>query len=574
MTRPTLVAPRQRHLWPATRVLIFALAALTCFTGDELEGQPCVTDDDCDPPLDVLGDALTCEDGRCRASPYCGDGKVDPTEECDDGNLDDGDSCISTCKTARCDDGIVHIGVEECDDGNGDDEDLCLRDCVENVCGDGNLDREEEGCDDGNDEDEDDGCAKDCWAGPTAVGSGSLASHMCAIREGEVRCWGGNGDGQLGIGTTANLGDEADELPRDRPVELVGANVAVRKVVAARAATCALLVDGRIRCWGLNIDGLVGNPEAIDILIGDEEHDVIEADVMLGGTAKDLAAGGEHACAILAGGGLRCWGSNLDGQLGYPFELFVGLFNSPADVGDVSVGGAVKQVAAGSLHTCALLESGDVRCWGSNSHGQLGHPEVDVNPFDPPSSVDPVDLGGKATQIVAGSDHSCAVLGDTDVVCWGRGAHGLLGNGATVDVGKEKTPAEAGVVTMLAGDDVIDRLYAGGEHTCALLVGGRVRCWGHGWSGQLGYGDYKDVGDKNESIPGFVDTGGVVRELALSFSATCALLERGRVRCWGRNSEGTLGLNSTPWLGDGPDEMPPPAALVYVNPGQASATDP
>ncbi len=281
----------KRRRGDALGIVLVALASMTCFHGDDLEDQPCAVDEDCNPSLDVLGDVLACEGGRCRRSPFCGYGIVNqPSEACDDGNLDDSDACTSTCAVAFCGDGLVHAGVEACDDGDDDDEDLCLRTCVENVCGDGLVDREEEGCDDGGDDDDNDGCSSDCWAGPTALGSGPLASHMCALRGEEVRCWGANGDGQLGIGNTANLGDEAGELPRDQPVELPGVSVAVSKVVGARNSTCVLLGDGRVRCWGLGIDGMIGDGQLDHILVGDEEGEKIENDVVLGGEAVDVVA--------------------------------------------------------------------------------------------------------------------------------------------------------------------------------------------------------------------------------------------------------------------------------------------
>ena len=118
------------------------------------------------------------------------------------------------------------------------------------------------------------------------------------------------------------------------------------------------------------------------------------------------------------------------------------------------------------------------------------------------------------------------------------------------------------------------RVHAGGAHTCVLLVGGTVRCWGTGSSGQLGNGHTYNFGDGLgaeyglPAIPPPVDVGGEVLDLALGEATTCALLVGDQVRCWGRNSEGQLGRNDTEWIGDEEDEMPPRDAIIYRTPGR------
>jgi len=166
----------------------------------------------------------------------------------------------------------------------------------------------------------------------------------------------------------------------------------------------------------------------------------------VGGVATDLALGRFHVCALLGTGSVRCWGEN---RLGYgpegPWE--VGYRNTPADAGDVPVGGWVVEIAAGEKHTCALLDSGGVRCWGDNEFGQLGYGHTDdIGIENTPEEVGDVPLadpGIKAVHIAAGGNHTCAALTSGAVRCWGRNDVGQLGLGHTRNIG-DNEPASAG----------------------------------------------------------------------------------------------------------------------------------
>ncbi len=153
------------------------------------------------------------------------------------------------------------------------------------------------------------------------------------------------------------------------------------------------------------------------------------------------------------------------------------------------------QLAAGAGHTCALLATGKVRCWGRNESGQLGYGNVTkIGDNEPPASAGDVDVGGPVAKITAGEVHTCALLADGNVRCWGWNYHGALGLGNRENVGDNETPASAGNAAI--GGTVMDIAAGiGGLHTCVRLTDGHVRCWGMGGSAQLGYGNKNVIGD-------------------------------------------------------------------------------
>ena len=218
-------------------------------------------------------------------------------------------------------------------------------------------------------------------------------------------------------------------------------------------------------------------------------------------------------------------------------------------------------LATGNAHTCALLDRGAVRCWGAGSFGRLGYGNTDdIGDDEIPASAGYVDVGGTVTQIAAGSAYTCALLDTGAVRCWGPGDFGLLGYGNTDDIGDDETPASAGDVKV---GGTVTQIAAGGAHTCALLDTGAVRCWGAGVSGRLGYGNTDDIGDDEPPAEaGDVDVGGTVTQIAAVNNHTCALLDTGAVRCWGLGGLGKLGYGNTDNIGD--DETPASAGDVDV----------
>lgn len=340
------------------------------------------------------------------------------------------------------------------------------------------------------------------WTGGDVPVGGTVAQisagydHSCArLTGGTARCWGDGLEGQLGYGNQDDVGLEITVA--DAGDINVGATVL--QIAAGDRFTCALITGGNVRCWGDGTGGHLGYGN--ELSVGDAQVPATAGNVAIGGVVTQIAVGAEHSCALLSGGKVRCWGVNYAGELGYGNLLDVGDHATPAAAGDVNVGGVVTQITAGDFHTCALLDTGAVRCWGGADHGELGYGNLnDVGDDETPASAGNVNLGGRAVEISAGSDHTCALLDTGHVRCWGSAAHGQLGYGnSTNDIGDDETPASAGDVPLGVGVSV-QHIGAGGDHTCALTTGGGVRCWGRGNSGQLGYGNDRDVGDTPGSL--------------------------------------------------------------------------
>ena len=299
-------------------------------------------------------------------------------------------------------------------------------------------------------------------------------------------CWGDNVDGDLGYGTTSPLGD--DEAPSSAgPVALAST---AKLIVAGAAHTCAVESQGEaVRCWGRGADGRLGLGAVNNV--GDTELPTAALTVAGLGLSRQLAAGGAHTCAIDSGGAVRCWGRNDHGQLGLGNTVPIGDDESPGTA--VPLAMPATQVVTGDAHTCALLSDQTVRCWGAGADGRLGYGSTaDVGDDGSLAVQGAVDVGGAVRQLAAGAVHTCALLTTGAVRCWGAAARGQLGYANVQAIGDGEPPRAAGDVP-LPGSAIA--ITAGGDHTCALLADATVRCWGANESGQLGTGDTEDRGD-------------------------------------------------------------------------------
>lgn len=275
---------------------------------------------------------------------------------------------------------------------------------------------------------------------------------FCALTStGGAKCLGYNFQGQLGDGNT-NSG-------HNTAANVSGLSSGVSAITAAGGDTtayaCALVgASWGVKCWGAGYSSSPANVNS-----------------SLNNGVNAITAGDEHTCALLSGS-VKCWGMNGNGQLGNGTTTNSG--TTPVAVSGISTASAI---AAGGTHTCALLTSGSVKCWGAGSYGQLGNGSTSSNT----TPVDVSDLSN-AIAIVTGKNHTCALLADGHVQCWGDNYYGQLGNGLASLGMRMTTPTDVdGLSNAIA-------IAAGDNHTCALLANGNVKCWGNNAYGQLGDG--------------------------------------------------------------------------------------
>jgi alpha-tubulin suppressor-like RCC1 family protein len=327
----------------------------------------------------------------------------------------------------------------------------------------------------------------------------------CAVNNtGAVYCWGNNTHGQLGNGTRVNS---------NIPVRVDGITDA-KTVTAGWGHACALLSSGGVECWGNNADGELGQGTLVDRI-----RPVVVEGLASGAIALD--AGDFHTCAATASNGLKCWGKNTYGQLGDWTKIDRSL---PVD--SPFFGGGVSDVAAGWGHTCVQTTEGWAKCWGNNAYGQMGFGKLtDIHL----PAEDVVNLNGRVVKVTADGNQTCVLTAGGGAQCWGDNRYGQLGDGTTQ---KQYEPVQ--VTGLTSG---VNNVEAGWNHTCAVISGGELKCWGWNFYGQLGEGT-----TMNQSVPARVEylTDGV-RSIAVGWGHTCVVTELGVVKCWGLNGSGQLG---------------------------------
>ncbi len=374
-----------------------------------------------------------------------------------------------------------------------------------------------------------------------AVGLGRR--HTCAVtKAGDLFCWGAAPRGQTGLGHTDTIGD--DELPRDSSRVDVGGRFVV-DVAAGHHHTCALTGTGDVLCFGVGAFGQLGNASTDDIGADASPGD---ATIALGGQAVQLAAGELHTCALLDDGRVRCFGAGADGRLGYGDVENIGDDESPNRVGAVDLGMDVVSIVAGERHTCALSVEGTVRCWGENDDGRLGYGFVgDVGDDESPRDVGLVPLPGLAVAISAGTSHTCAVLEDGGVACFGLNRYGELGSSSADTIGDNEA-----VIPRIELDAPVVAVSAGNFRTCVTFDTGAVRCWGYPFDGGLGSGRMAYAPSPRDADD--VGLGTAAIEVVSGGDHSCAIVEGRHLMCWGSGEGGRLGYGSEENVGD--DELP------------------
>jgi alpha-tubulin suppressor-like RCC1 family protein len=363
-------------------------------------------------------------------------------------------------------------------------------------------------------------------------------SYGCALTSaGGVKCWGANQDGELGDGTTIEKTTPVDVSGLTGGVAAISAG-GVRAIEAGSAHACARTGAGGAKCWGFNSTGELGD--------GTTTNKTTPVDVSgLTSAVTAISAGGDYTCALTGAGGVKCWGSNGVGQLGDGTTIDK---TTPVDVSGLTSG--VTAISTGSNQACALTSAGGVKCWGLNSHGELGDGTATGPETCGPEACSrtPVDVSGLTsgvTAISAGDSHGCALTSAGGAKCWGGNGAGELGDGT--ESGPETCiPSEPHVYYPCSTTPVdvsgltsgVTAISAGGYHTCAVTSPGGAKCWGDDYFGQLGAGAPFTKKTTPVAVIGLTSS---VTAISAGAYHTCALTSTGGAQCWGWNYRGALG---------------------------------
>lgn len=315
-------------------------------------------------------------------------------------------------------------------------------------------------------------------------------------------------------------------------------------------------ISGTFACWGVNDAGQLGDGTVTSRVMGTAQRFEL-------GKVTDLAIGERHACAVFGKRTVACWGDGARGQLGRPLTQSL----APVVLGEGSFSG--ESIAVGGAHTCLRVDGDHLSCFGADDEGQLGGSAVYPSSskdwsrdarirafalgqahtcvaYDPSGETrsgvvcrgrasaaprEPVLAGVAVKELTAGKDHTCALVEDGSVRCWGKNDAGQLGDGTTNDAA---TP-----VTVVALPGAV-QVAAGARHTCALLRNGTVACWGDNSFHQLASGT-TERSTRPNVVVGIVKA----KELSLGGDGACVRLDGGYVRCWGKNDRGQLGDGTT-----------------------------
>ena len=487
--------------------------------------------------------------------------------------------------------------------------------------------------------------------GASAIAIESDHGHTCALLiTGSVVCWGDNSDGQIGNGTSGG-----NVLVPTPVSSITGTAVSIS---TSSSATCALLDNNSVTCWGANSVGQIGNGTTSSGTIPDYTSSFATNQIKL-----MLDGGRDVSCSLVDNGSIYCWGRNNDGQIGdgttahattptwvdtsYKFlttrmkdvisasscsvspALPTGLgidsstctisgtptsavdnrtytviatidgisfqtsvwlstaykqLTSSIDGSELHVGAAMEEItfesesfassdslSLGMQRTCAIIDNGSMKCWGNYANGGLGnglgsgsdYVGDSANEMGDNLPVTNLGTGRTATLLASSIDltHSCAILDNGSVKCWGDNFYGQLGIGNTNTIGDDinEMGDNLTAVDLGSGRTAID-LGLGMYSSCAVLDNGSVKCWGANTYGQLGIGNTNTIGDDiNEMGDNLtavdLGTGRTATQIASGRAHVCVILDNGAVKCWGTNGHGNLGIGNTTTIGNIPNEM-------------------
>lgn len=431
-----------------------------------------------------------------------------------------------------------------------------------------------------------------------------MAYHACIYNsQGEMKCWGHNYSGELGLGDVNHRGDELNEMGLDLPFVKIGNGLKVNQIATGGAHTCVLLTNNQLKCWGFNLYGQLGL--GIDNgTVGDTPETTPDklAYINFGALSSPakIVCGRVHTCVLFANKQIKCFGSNQLGQIGFE-GITTNVGKNATEMGDalpfVKLGTGVEvqsiYTSASADHSCIIIATSQlIKCWGNNQYRQLGtfdSTPIDTIPYDDPNVVGQASgtMGDKLPSIALGSvktvkvigigsSFTCALRTDDLLKCWGSNTHGQLSIGAKVpfvyrtDISLS-TPIDAG--------KKIKQISAGMDHNCILFDDNiTVKCVGGNSAANLGQGDTTDRGDSPSTIfPNIPAINLGTGSLQISYInalnyATCVVFVDSSVKCFGSGSEGEMGNGKKINLGDDPSEMGSNLTFITLFPSTASPT--
>jgi len=336
-------------------------------------------------------------------------------------------------------------------------------------------------------------------------------------------------------GITPNQGAAAG----GQSISLTGSNFSLGKKQLTNIAegdyhTCGLY-EGAVYCWGYNNTGQLGNNTLVNSLT---PVAVDTSGVLKGKTVVSVSAGSNSSCAITSEGKLFCWGQNQYGQIGDNTTTTARVPTAVVMSGAL-INKTVLSVDIGVARTCLVASDNNAYCWGRNFYGQLGNGNT-TDSLVPVAVVTAGALSGKSVkQISTGTDSTCAVTTDGLAFCWGRNDMGQTGNGTTT---ASSVPVATDTSGVLNGKTLVS-IATGTSHSCTITTEGRAYCWGSG--AFLGTGT-----NTASTIPIGVNMAGALAgktllSLSISSSYTCGVASDNNGYCWGINSVGQLGNNSS-----------------------------
>jgi len=398
--------------------------------------------------------------------------------------------------------------------------------------------------------------------------------HSCALYEHNVKCWGYNNAGQLGVGDRTNR-----DAPPEEAVEL-GTGFKASKLYCGQQHSCSVSTAGDSKCWGMNNWGQLGIGSSSSI--GDSANEMGDSlqpiDWGSNFQVDSMCTGHFHSCALSSDAVLKCIGQNQYGQLGYGHTETLG--DSPSEMGDalgavdLGTGFEAVEIECGYQFSCALSSGGDIKCWGYNHFGHLAQGDTDSRGDETGEmgdSLPSIDLGTafEATAVTLGLYHVCALSTDADLKCWGWNAYGQLGYGDNTQRGDDPNDIGDNLPAVdLGASFVVSEVSAGRFSSCATSTSGAMKCWGDNRYGQLGQGNKITIGDGSNEMGDYL----AAIELGSGFTASSALQLPAHfgeyfalvfqdstsgplLKCWGRNIYGQCGYGNTVRHGDDSDEM-------------------